>query len=265
MKYFRSISLNRNTCPPGVYAAIVQLRPENAGSVSFHLEAKPGDEKAARLVEHALAVCKQHGLKQTRGTTVGSFVYTVDRVYERVDLQAAPLLLVNGGRPDLHEMKRDSEGRFVLPATRATSSLKLASVFPTNFVIISDAVRQTLESGGLHGLSFGQVVLSGKSIHAVTTPFWELGSSLTLPKTVNSIAYEDSPFPCYGVDEPPFGLGEPHYRSTELEATGKFDIARTHEPLGGPEQALIVSQRFYQHCLKNRIPLEVRPVRIDPD
>jgi len=32
-----------------------------------------------------------------------------------------------------------------------------------------------------------------------------------------------------------------------------------------PHPALIVSQRFYQHCLKHRIPLEVEPVRIDPD
>ncbi len=60
--------------------------------------------------------------------------------------------------------------------------------------------------------------------------------------------------------------GEPHYRQSELQPLGIFDIAFTREPPGGNrDPSLIISQRFYQHCLKNKIPLEVRPVRIDPD
>ena len=32
-----------------------------------------------------------------------------------------------------------------------------------------------------------------------------------------------------------------------------------------PHPALIVSQRFYQFCQENKIPLNVQPVRIDAD
>ena len=46
---------------------------------------------------------------------------------------------------------------------------------------------------------------------------------------------------------------------------GVFDIALTAELNCNGEQELIVTQRFYQFCLKQKIALEVEPVRIDPD
>jgi len=59
--------------------------------------------------------------------------------------------------------------------------------------------------------------------------------------------------------------GEPHYRPSELQSLGVFDIALTAELNCNGEQELIVTQRFYQFCLKQKIALEVEPVRIDPD
>lgn len=42
------------------------------------------------------------------------------------------------------------------------------------------------------------------------------------------------------------------------------DVALTMERFQAGLPILIISQRFYQHCLKHGIPPEVRPARIDP-
>ena len=66
------------------------------------------------------------------------------------------------------------------------------------------------------------------------------------------------------LDDDPFCKGELHYHQKDLEALGAFDIANTQEKFLSPHP-LVISQRFYQHCLKHKIPLEVEHVRIDPD
>jgi hypothetical protein len=110
---------------------------------------------------------------------------------------------------------------------------------------------------------FREAVLHGSSSYAAVEPFWELDSNLILPRMVNSILSKHSSVPCYFVDEPPYRYGEPHYRQEDIESIKGFDAARTFEAFSA-SQALIISQRFYQHCLKNKIPLEGRPVRIVP-
>jgi hypothetical protein len=44
-----------------------------------------------------------------------------------------------------------------------------------------------------------------------------------------------------------------------------FDVARTFENYMETHPALVISQRLYQHCLKNKISLNVDPVRIDQE
>jgi hypothetical protein len=83
--------------------------------------------------------------------------------------------------------QRDGRGRIVLPATEAKPTIKLASIFPTPWVVVSSAVRRILESGNLAGMKFDEVALRGHSIHADSEPFWELRSHVTLPRMVNSI------------------------------------------------------------------------------
>ena len=67
------------------------------------------------------------------------------------------------------------------------------------------------------------------------------------------------------LSDPPFRTGEVHYSKRDLAALMPFDVARTFENFMETHPALVVSQRFYQFCLKSRIPLNVQPVRIDPD
>lgn len=271
MKFFRSVSVNSNVCPPGVYEEILRLWPEGVRHVTFHLEAKPGDDVNAELVERIVAFCKNHGLDRLRG----AYSYLVMPHYEPRDLAAAPLLWLLTQRrmfKGINSSQRDEHGRIVLPATQAKPTVKVASIFPTPWVVVSNAVRRTLESGGLAGMKFEEVAIKGHSMRASADPFWELRSTLTLPKMANSvvdpnIAFDPPRHVIVGADT----YGEPHYVESALRGVGPFDIAHTFErleagePFGAGQPALIISQRFYQHCLKHKIPLEARPARIDRD
>ena len=85
-----------------------------------------------------------------------------------------------------------------------------------------------------------------------------------MPKMVNARLNPHSKKPCYFLVEPPYRNAEPHYCQQDMLPLGNFAIARTLEQLG-PSHGLIISQHFYQHCLKNKIELLARPVRIDQD
>lgn len=160
----------------------------------------------------------------------------------------------------------------MLPAPEAKRTIKIASIFPTPWIVVSSMVRSILESGSLTGMKFDEVAIKGHSIHAAAEPFWELCSTVALPKMVNSVV---DPNPAF---DPPRHLiagagtyGEPHYLESALREVGPFDIAHTFErlgagePFGAGQPVLIISQRFYRHCLKHKILLEVRPARIDRD
>jgi hypothetical protein len=264
MKFFRSVTITPEHCPPDLYAYLVRLKPDAQRGSIFFLEARPGDGTNAELVEHIVALCKERGLKQDRGETVGSYKYSAARIYEPSDLEAAELLFLAGGRGYLRDANRNEQGLLVIPASQASPSLKLKAVFPAPWIVVSDSVRHIFEAAGLEGLAFRETLVCGRSARAAKEPLWELTSPISLPRILNSVRYETSTFECYGIDDDSYQRPEIHYRQSELHALGTFDIARTREPLGDRDPSLIVSRRFYRCCLDRRIPVDVWPVRIDP-
>jgi len=271
MKFFRSVTLTPENCPKDVYAEAIRLQPEGHRGSIFHLEAKPDEGENAEFVERIVALCKERGLDNIRG----AYSYLVVPHYEAHDLEAAPFLRLWTQKrmfKGIDSNKRDERGRIVLPAKEAKQTIKIASIFPTPWLVVSSPVRRILESGDLVGIKFDEVAIKGHSIHTATEAFWELFSTITLPKMANSVV---DPNPAF---DPPRHIvvgagtyGEPHYLESDLREVGRFDIAHTFErlgagePYGAGQPNLMVSQRFYQCCLKSKIPLEVRPVRIDPE
>jgi hypothetical protein len=262
MKFYRRILLRKDVCPPDFYAEILRLYPAGApGGLLWLMEAKAGDEETAELVERIAALCKARGLDNIPG----AYSHSVLPHWEASDFHSAPLLwLMTQERmfKGIDSDKRDERGRVVLPAPKARATVRIASIWPKPWLVVSAETRRVLEGGGLVGLEFVGVAIKGRSVHTSPEPFWELRSTVTLPKMVNSV-------PDTTVDWDPVRYvlrdqyGEPHYRQSELQPLGAFDIGRTFELLSGGDPHFIISQRFYQHCLKNRIPLEVRPARID--
>jgi hypothetical protein len=160
---------------------------------------------------------------------------------------------------------RDVAGRITLPATQATNKVTMASIFPKSSIVISDPVRTLLEKHKFAGVEFGETVLKGKSTKAAAHPFWELKSTITLPKMVNSVFLEERG--SYFINEPPYRFGEPHYLQRELGPLGHFDVGHWFESKSPyfKDQPLIISQAFYRCCIQNNIAIEVIPVRIDSD
>jgi hypothetical protein len=261
MKFYYNIVVNKNLCPAQLYAEIIRLKPDGERGFNFYLEAQPENVAEAEMIKHIADICKRGQLDRIRG----AYRFSAARIYEPADLAAAELLRLSGGRGLLHGVIRSESGQLIMPAFRAKASLKIAGVFPNPWIIISNAVRNILEAAGLVGLIFVEVVIQGRSIHAANAPFWELSSSITLPKIVNAVRYENRSFPCYGIDDDSYQHPEIHYRCSDLRKLGFFDIAHTLEPLGDRDPSLIISQRFYQVCLSHKISLDVWPVRIDPN
>lgn len=267
MKYYRRVWIREQGFPPDLYKQIVNLKPECLEGDHFRLECQPGDDAGGELAARIAEVCEKHGLRRSGGGDIGTFGYSVVTHYEPEDLKAAPFLALEAQEKmfrGVGKTPRDSSGRLLLPASQAKPTIKVASGFLENWMVVSDAVRKLLEAGKFVGIKFVDTQLSGKSIHAASEPFWELSSDLRLPKMLNSVRHELSAEKCYFVQNPPYRNPEPRYSGKDFAALGAFDVARTFEHLYGVPE-LIVSQRFYQHCLRNKIPLEVLPVRIDPD
>ena len=163
----------------------------------------------------------------------------------------------------INSNQRDEAGRIVLTAREAKATIKIASIFPEPWIVVSSASRRLLETAGLIGIEFEEVAIKGHSIQLSCEPFWEVRSRLVLPKMANSVIYPESTHHApYSIQDP---YVEPHYRQSELESVGLFDIARAFERSHNGSQELIISQRFYQHCLRHKIPIRVKPVRIDCD
>lgn len=260
MKFYKRVWINENRFPGGLFEKIVQLKPECRGKDFFHLEAKAGDEANGELVERIVALCQEHGLDKS------AYSYSAARHYEPADLSAAPFLVLEGGRALLYDVKRDEAGLLVLPAAKATASLKLQSVFAREWFVVSNSVRRTLESAGLIGLQFRATLVQGHSVRAAETPFWELTSGRTLPEMVNRVRIDrDQHDAAYAIKDDSFQRPEPHYRRSEIEQMGAFDVAHTLEMVCRPEPLLIISQRFYQTCVRNKVPLRVWAVRLEPE
>ena len=262
MRFYRRIWINERGFPTDLYQKIVTLKPQCREGDHFRLECQPGDEDCGQVVAKIVEMCELRGLERSAGTT-GSYGYEVDRIYDSADLQEVELLLLEATRPFLHDISRDSSGRLVLPAGRAKAVRTVASVYPTHWIIISDHVREILKAGVFVGLRFGDVVVGALRVQTPSR-FWELKADVRLPRMLNSIYFEERPLPSYGIVDGPYRRGEIHYRRSDLQELGAFDIANTFEPLGHPHPALVISQRFYQHCLNHHLHLEVRPVRIEP-
>ena len=265
MNFYYRFRIRERGFPPEIYRQISEMKPESRGKEDFIVEAKPRDDLNAALIKRLVDFCEEHSVPTAKiAGEFGAYNFEIVRHYEPDDLRAAPYLMPQTQKQMFRErLNRDSSGPVLLPASPSPASIKIASGMFNNIYVVSETVRKVLESGDLAGLFFRETVKKYAN-SPIVSPLWEIDSNIKLPKMVNSGLNPHSVVPCYWIDERPYRNGEPHYNQRDIEPLGEFDIARTFEQLGS-EPALIVSQRFYQHCLKNKIPLEVRPARIDSD
>jgi hypothetical protein len=276
MKYKHLLRVTRGSLPDRVFDQICALAPEGRKAHGFHLEFFSESADGGDIARNIAAICSANGLHQRRVPGAGAFGHSADRWYGEECYQKAEFLILNRQNKiqGLTQPIRDEKGRLLLVASNAKRSLKVGRIFP-NWIIVSHKVRKVLEAGGLVGLQFAPVALQGHSINASPEPFWELQSSIVLPGMANKHRFihpgltEVEPFTgdftkTVMINDPPFSKGEVHYRRADLAAVVPFDIGTTFEKYMEPHAALVISQRFYRHCLASGIPLAVDPVRVDP-
>ena len=284
MQYRHELQIDEPTLPKSEFEELCRVKPECRKPTGFRMTLYSCRPDGDDFIQRALALLERHGVPSRDQSNATHYGYNIARRYDESDIKAAELLLLDYQRKLQKYVRpeRDEQGRLIVLARNVTASLKFASTYPDNCIFVSDKVRRVLESGSLIGLQFGETTIQGESGFTSGDPAWELQSTVTLPQIANTHLLvhrgktEAEPFRGdYSrqvlINDPPFVGGEPHYRRSDLAAVGSFDIANMQEKFVN-EQALIISQRFYQHCLKNKIPLAlnkfqlgVQPVRIDPD
>ena len=282
MRFYHRVSVEQSTLPPQEFEKLCRLKPECKFPTGFRYEVTTLQVEEDELLRRLLTLMREFSIPNLSISDSTHFGYEIVRDYEKSDFLSAEFLLLHYQRKlkRIDGPERDEQGRLVVWAGDNKHDLKFGSTYPTKCIVVSDVVRQFLKESGLTGLQFKPVGLRGESNKAVAAPPWELASSVTLPNLANTPQlmhygrqadkYEPQPFegdysrPVF-INDPPFRGAELHYRRSDLTALGAFDIAATFEHYMWPHPALVVSQRFYQHCLKQKIPLAVEPVRIDPD
>jgi hypothetical protein len=271
MKLYRSFRIRQKGFPKVFYRLICLTAPQSARADEFEIEARTGETLNQWKIAMLVTLCRAFGLARTPRGEPGTYGLDASRNYEESDLVTCELLLI-GGQPKYQiKAERDKEGRLLLTAEFARG-LRLGSAW--NFTVVSKEVRQLLEVADLQGLTFREGVTQNPT--AEPRSFWEIQSSIVLPKMANTdrLMYcgwrETPPQPFTGdysrmvfIDDPPYRSGEIHYWQSDLAPLGKLDVATTFELYRQPYPALVISQRFYQTCLKNGIALNVEPVRVD--
>ena len=268
MKFRHFISIDAGILPEAAFEAVCSLAPAGRTRRGFRLTVDSETPDGGEAVRQFVRICEGHGLARRNVSTTKSYGHTADRWYQDERLRAEMLVLLRqkqiqpGAEPE-----RDPQGHLSLPDC---PDWDVGSIFP-NHIVVSHRVRAALEGPGFLGLRFGKVVVQRE-----TLPLWELQSSVALPKMANTHQFihpglrEPEPFKgdysrIVMLDDPPFNRGEIHYRRRDLAGAGHFDVANTFENYMEPHPALVISQRLYQHCLKNGIAFEADPVRIDQE
>lgn len=295
MRYRHHLRVDEKSLPNEAYEEICALAPGARKHYGFHLQLDVDAADGGEIVQRITTICSEHGLRRRSVIGSGAYGYYVDRSYGD-DLFKFDLLMLN---PQVMTRAGVREGRFVGAADPelrlALGEWRLASASGPSWRVVVDAeARESLELGEFVGLSFGESPLFPERARRVAAqerlasargsqgwavlawPCWELKSSIVLPKMANRLMQYgwrgEPPRPFEGdysrpvfIDDPPFSKGEVHYRRSEIETLGPFDIARTFEKYMVPAPALVVSQRFHQYCLSNGIGLWADPVRLDPE
>jgi hypothetical protein len=275
MKHYQWIRIRADGFPKAVFDAVAAVWPAGVKTsvweTEFLFEGFVEDAERGLIATRILEICQQAGLCRSDRGLPGTYGHHVQRIYDPEDLRGVEHLLLLRQREIQGPTERNVQGRLLLAASRAKASIKCGRIFP-NWVIVADVLRRALEPHRFVGLEFKPVEFNGRSAVA-KEPFWELCSSVVMPKLVNDgrliqIGLRAAePFSgdysrIVMVSEPPYANPEAHFRAIEVQQLGPFDVAHTFEKFIEPHPATIVSQRFYQACQAAGCELRVQPVRL---
>lgn len=133
--------------------------------------------------------------------------------------------------------------------------------------LVSDTFRKIIEQAGLIGIQFeDRARFTGEQATKVPEKFWVLRSNLVLPPISKQTMWVDDFGEACDSDTPvkyiPTGEHR-RYDGSALAPMEPFDLALIRE-CKPPGHATIMSQRFYQLCLKHKVPLCMELIEVVP-
>jgi hypothetical protein len=277
MTLITTFALSQKRCHPSLYRLARLLAPSSVQVDRIKIEARSGEAPRRVRITMLIALCRAFGLRRTKFGDPGTYGFVVDREYGESDLALCEYLCIVGVQERIlrSEDGRDARGRLTVPALGLTKLRDFGQL--KHWIVMAQETRKAIEEGGFCGIGFREVVIEGLPTGSTSAEYWELTASVTLPGLANTnrlMCYGTSPTgkvePFAGdysrmvfVNDPPYALGEIHYRRGDLKALGRFDIAETLEHLWIPQRSLVISQTLYRALRSREIPVVVRPVRID--
>ena len=257
---------------PECFSALKKICPEVIHNGVMRFYVPPDHPEIPKVV----SVLQAHGLKMRPNAKTPALKEFIDIEYRREfddgDLSAANYLLPVAQDSVGYGDDRTPDGVLKIDTQYLKKRFRVGQV--AGGIVVPDAVREQLEKQGFKHLKFRQCkVIGDAALDYEDFPIWEITSDLVLPAASPDCKFCD----CYGgpeytdpakgcvVDE---GLYVPslfRYRAGDLGSVEPFDVAHTREAIGFKltHHPLIVSQRFYQFCKKQKFKLWWYPVLLD--
>ncbi len=272
-----NIRVYESNVPKECVAALAKKYPE-ARCGSFQLELPEGHPVIPKVIK----VLESHGYKMPpngffRTHSIKGYIrIEYIRDFDETDLNAAKYLYYNDVSSDLSVWTdgRTARGNIAIKAESISRRCRIVGDSCGAF-LVTDSVHKGFLKEKFKHLQFRRCEVVGpKAEEFEDYPIWELTSDLTLPKVSPTCKYYSSddglPVPNASKQSVPHdGLHWPalvRYRAKDIQKVEPFDVAHLWEPSFlnlGFWREIIVSQRFYQFCLKNKYKISVTPVILE--
>lgn len=254
------------------FANLVKLCPESIHNGVLRLAVPPDHP----VIPKVISVLEAYGLKMPPNERTPSGKEFIDieylREFDEEDLAAANYLLPVAELTVGVAHKRTSGGILQIKTGYLNKRFRVGHVFGK--IVINDAVREDFEKQKFKHLILRRCEVYGDGAEDYADfPIWEVTSDLVMPPLSPGCKFCD----CYGgpeytdpekgcaIDDGLYLPTQFRYRASDLRAVEPFDIAYTREAFGFglASHSLIVSQRFYQFCKKQKFKMWWYPVVLD--
>lgn len=276
--------------PAGLLEQLIAIYPEGHRFNMFGCSLQMDDPRFAAVTECLRNAGLSPRADRSKPASVSEFSFSMTREYEPADLAACTLLELRGAPGDwptrwIPDAWRSDDGRIEL-----RGPLKKSMDFgKCNFEwhVVPHRVKVLLAAEGLKHVCFRKTIpMTRSGIDRLRLPnwsyfgkpWWELDSDFTLPplspamtftnRLGNPVNRGDYSNGFHRVDGS-YNHAELHYRDSDLNELGPFDLARTAEPFSNRlgydpfDRPLVASKRFYDLCVAHNLKADWVPVRID--
>jgi len=255
------------------FSELVRLCSESIHNGVLRLAVPPDHP----IIPKVISVLEAHELKMPPNAKTPSGKEFIDieylRKFDDEDLAAAKYLQIAAEESVSNFYNRTSSGVLQIKTGYHNKRFRVASVFGK--IVVHDTVREEFKNQKFKHLLLRRCeVYGGGAEKHENFPIWEVTSDLVLPPLSPKCKFCD----CYGgseytdptkgctIDDGLYVPTQHRYRESDLSSVEPFDTAHTREAFGFglASHRLIVSQRFYQFCKKQKFKMWWYPVVLDP-